>query len=222
MTNEIFTAKFVNPFTGKEHEYSYWTDISTTQKALFAQFVVGAIVTDDFYNGLLKDMIVKRTIIALFTDVPIGSKEDEDFTDDMIDVGTIEKSEIFVEQSGIVETVMEHMKPGVMAPILKSIDDNIEYKTGIQQHGFEKSVTELVEKLTEKVSAMDVDSLNTVLGKVASMQGDFTPENVLNAYMGTDMFKQNVAERENIVKDNEAKILELVKEAKNAIKADKK
>lgn len=222
MTNNIFTATFVNPFTGKEQEYSYWTNISTTQKALFVQFVVGALVTDDFYNGILKDMLIKRTVISLFTDVPMGNPEDKDFTEDMVDISNIEKSEIFVEQSGVYETVMEHMEPGVMAPILKSIDENIEYKTGIQQHGLEKSVTELIEKLTEKVTAMDVDSLNTVLGKVASMQGDFTPENVLNAYMGTDMFKQNVAERENIIKDNEAKILELVKEAKNAIKTDKK
>lgn len=221
MTNNIFTATFVNPFTGKEQEYSYWTNISTVRRTLFVRSVVEAIVTDNFYDGLLKDMLIKRTVIALFTDVPLGSSEEEDFTDGMIDVGTIEKSEIFVEQSGIYETVMEHMEPGVMAPILKSIDENIEYKTGIQQHGLEKSVTELIEKLTEKVAAMDVDSLNTVLGKVASMQGDFTPENVLNAYMGTDMFKQNVAEREKIAKDNEAKILELVKEA-NAAKADKK
>lgn len=222
MTNNIFTATFVNPFTGKEQEYSYWTNISTTQKALFVQFVVGALVTDDFYNGILKDMLIKRTVISLFTDVPMGNPEDKDFTEDMVDISNIEKSEIFVEQSGVYETVMEHMEPGVMAPILKSIDENIEYKTGIQQHGLEKSVTELIEKLTEKVVAMDVDSLNTVLGKVASMQGDFTPENVLNAYMGTDMFKQNVAERENIIKDNEAKILELVKEAEKAAKVDKK
>lgn len=221
MTNNIFTATFVNPFTGKEQEYSYWTNISTAQKALFVQFVVGALVTDDFYNGILKDMLIKRTVISLFTDVPMGNPEDKDFTEDMVDVSNIEKSEIFVEHSGVYEIVMEHMEPGVMAPILKSIDENIEYKTGIQQHGLEKSVTELIEKLTEKVAAMDVDSLNTVLGKVASMQGDFTPENVLNAYMGTDMFKQNVAEREKIAKDDEAKILELVKEA-NAVKADKK
>ena len=64
MTNNIFTATFVNPFTGKEQEYSYWTNISTVRRTLFVRSVVEVIVTDNFYDGLLKDMLIKRTVIA--------------------------------------------------------------------------------------------------------------------------------------------------------------
>lgn len=124
--------------------------------------------------------------------------------------GVSEKTMNEIAQNGIAETVMANMKPGVLSSIIKSIDENIEYKTGIQQHSFEKSLTELVESLTEKVNAMDISSLNDVLSKVASMQGNFTPENVLNAYMGTDMFKDNAEKRVEISKKNAAHIIESI------------
>ena len=207
MDKKIYRATYVNPSDGEELEYSYWTDISALDKSMLVRTVVELIMNDGFYDGLLRDIFFKEAIIAAFTDIKMGVP-DEDSTSKMIDTSTIEKVESFVEQSGIAETVMANMKPGVLSSIIKSIDENIEYKTGIQQHSLEKSLTELVESLTEKVNAMDISSLNDVLGKVASMQGNFTPENVLNAYMGTDMFKDNAEKRVEISKKNAAQIIE--------------
>lgn len=212
MDEKIYRATYVNPSDGEELEYSYWTDISALNKSMLVRTVVELVVNDGFYDGLLRDVFFKQAIIAAFTDVEMGVP-DENSTSKMINTSTIEKVESFVEQSGIAETVMANMKPGVLSSIIKSIDENIEYKTGVQQHGLEKSLTELIERLTEKVNAMDVGSLNDVLGKVAAMQGDFTPEKVLDAYMSTDMFKENAAKRVEISKKNAEHIMEIVSDS---------
>lgn len=212
MDEKIYRATYVNPSDGEKREYSYWTDISALNKSMLVRTVVELVVNDGFYDGLLRDVFFKQAIIAAFTDVEMGVP-DENSTSKMIDTSTIEKVESFVEQSGIAETVMANMKPGVLSSIIKSIDENIEYKTGVQQHGLEKSLTELIERLTEKVNAMDVGSLNDVLGKVAAMQGDFTPEKVLDAYMSTDMFKENAAKRVEISKKNAEHIMEIVSDS---------
>lgn len=209
MEEKIYSAKYVNPFDGKEKEYSYWTDISAVNKAALVQTVVSLVANDGFYDGLLRDIFFKQAIIVAFTDIQMGVPNEQS-AQDMIDTSSVEKAEKFVEESGVAEEVMSHMKPSTLASIVRSIDENIEYKTGIRQHGLEKALTELVESLTEKINAMDISSLNDVLGKVASMQGNFTPDNVLNAYMGTDMFKDNAEKRVEISKKNAAHIIESI------------
>lgn len=187
-----------------KHEFSYSTDISMAKKIGLVSNVMNLLMSGDMFNGIAKDMFIKFELINYFTNVDVSGIEK---CDDAL--GYIED---IVGDTDIADIVAKDADPGVIDSLLKAVDDNITYKTGIAERPVEKAiaafissdmvktyVTDILSKLSAKLGSIDMESLNGFMNKIKNMPLDFTPDNVIKAYMDTDMFKTNQTERDNIL-----------------------
>lgn len=201
MEIQVFNSIYIDPFDGKTYEYTYKDNLSLAEKMLFVSSVVDKVYDGEMYFGFAKDFFIRQAIIAYFTNVKMDEMN-----------GGSDLIEKFVYDTDIVDTVMEDMSNGVIAELEKAIDENIQIKTGIKKRNLEDAIIEVLDKMSSKVDEIDVQTLLSFMKKLADTQGEFTPEQVLNAYMNTDMFKQNAEERASIAKERQDKIIQFAKE----------
>ena len=189
----IDTAMYVR--NGKNIEFNYHTDLSVSKKIAFVNAVVDTVVGDDYYYPMLRDVMFDFQLVNFFTDVDTGI----DFDDDSGEL--IDEIDAFLSDGNLVDILKVSIDLDVLTELIDSVDKAIEYKTGIHSSPIEDAIASLLDTVEKKFSGIDVDSMTGMAKVFGKLQGDITPEKMLEAYANSDIFKR---QRDDVV-DAQAK-----------------
>lgn len=196
MMKDVMTGIYIK---GEENfEFTFKTYLTTSEKAKFVAAVTNVLIGDN-YLPVLRDIFFDYYIVALFTDVNTGV----DFKAEPINV--IDEIESFLDETNIVDIVKANIDDELIDELNKAIDENIEYRTGIHKNALNDALASLLGTIENKVNKIDLTNAMDMIKAFSGMTEDFTPENLVNAYMNSDVAKQNAKEL-NESKEKRAKI----------------
>lgn len=179
---------------GEENSnFNFYTELSAADKLRFVNTVVSLLVDDESYDFIIRDLIVDYCIIDIFTNIDTSDISECDF---------IDNAERFLKETNAVDIVKTNMKDGLLDELNKAIDLNIQYITGIHSNPLSDSLANLVNTLEKKVDEFDVGSVMEMVQKFVGMTGEFTTDNIVNAYLNSDVHKSNLEEIERAKKEN--------------------
>ena len=197
MKNGVFT------YNNESYNFEFKTSLSAYDKQVFVKTVVGNLVDDAGYDIVIKDLIFDFVIIEVFTNIDTSFINMED--DEGNDINPIIPIEHFLEETNVVDIVKENMETGLLDELNRAVDLDIQYLTGIHSNPINEAITSLISTIEKKIGEVDLDSMMSMAQKFAGMTEDFTLDNIVNAYMNSDIHKSNLAE---------------IKEAKEEIKTE--
>ena len=201
MMKEIKNGVFT--YNNESYNFEFKTSLSAYDKQVFVKTVVGNLVDDAGYDVVIKDLIFDFVIIEVFTNIDTSFINMED--DEGNDINPIIPIEHFLEETNVVDIVKENMETGLLDELNRAVDLDIQYLTGIHPNPFNEAITNLISTIEKKIREVDLDSMMSMAQKFAGMSEDFTLDNIVNAYMNSDIHKSNLAE---------------IKEAKEEIKTE--
>lgn len=179
MKNEMENGVYTK---GEEtFEFSFLTDLSASKKMDFVNSVVGYVVTNSDYNFVIKDIIFDFEIIHKFTNYNISDIKEADDT-----LGAIEE---LLSTTNIVEIVKSNMIDGLYEELVKAVDLDIQYKTGIRNNDILNSVERILDTIEEKVKDIDIKGFDEFAKVFNSVSGELTPDKLLEAFAKSDMYK---------------------------------
>ena len=118
-----------------------------------------------------------------------------------IDMSEFKKSSAFLDdveeflmETNIVEIVKANAFPTLFDELNNAVDDSIEYLTGIHKNPLNNALTSLINTFERKISEVDLENMMSVANKLNGITDDFTIENLVNAYVKSDVHKQNLEE----------------------------
>lgn len=185
MKNEMTGAYVRN---GETYNFSFGTDLSTVDKVKFVNSVTDILVGDKNYNSILRDLVFDFYIVDIFTDIDTSELKESSFF--------VKDVEQILLDTNIAEIVKANIEDGLIDELNKAIDLNIEYRTGIHPSPLNDAIARLVNTLENKVRDTDLESMMNMAKLFTGMTEEFTTENVVNAYLASDVHKQNVIEIE--------------------------
>ena len=181
--------------------FNFATNLSANKKRIFVRMVVGALVDDENYDSVLRDIIFDYTTILMLTDIDMSFLRTVD--DDGEIVTNMELLEDFLLETNIVEIVRANAFPTLFDQLEDAVNKAIEYRTGIHPSPLNDALTSLLSTLEKKVNEIDLGSAMEMAQKFAGMTGEFTPESLVNAYMNSDVHQKNLSEIEWVKKQRE-------------------
>lgn len=188
MKNGVFT------YNDESYNFDFKTSLSAHDKQIFVKSVIDNLISDDLYDVVIKDLIFDFMIVAVFTNIDTSFINMKD--DDGDNINPIIIIEHFLEETNVVDIIKENMDDGLLEELNRAVDLNIQYITGIQLNPLNESVASLLSTIKQKVNEVDLDSMMGMVQKFAGMTEDFTIDNIVNAYMNSDVHKKNLAEIE--------------------------
>lgn len=194
MIKEVKTGTY---FKGKKSfNFDFYTNLSTAKKVKFVNSVTSLVVDGNNYNSVIRDLVFDFYIVDIFTTVnTVDLKTSDFFLDDV---------EKFLEETNIIDIVKANVEVGLIEELNKSVDLNIEYLTGIHPSPINDALASLMNTLERKIDEIDLSSAIEIASKFSGMTEDFTPENIVNAYLKSDMHKENVIEIAEAKKNKDA------------------
>lgn len=186
--------KGVFSYNNESYDFDFKTSLSAYDKQIFVKTVVDNIVGDDGYDVVIKDLIFDFTIIEVFTNIDTSFINMKD--DDGDDISPVILIEHFLEETNVVDIVKANVEDGLLDELQHAIDLNIQYLTGIHQNPLSEAFASLLSTIEKKVNEIDLDGAMDIARKLGGMTEDFTVENIVNAYMGSDVHKKNLEEIE--------------------------
>lgn len=168
---------------GEDVPFNFYTSLSAYNKVRFVDSVVSAIVTDDGYNYVIKDMLFDFWVVNFFTDVDVSKIAEAE--------NNIDAIEDFFDENNIVDIVKINIVPGIIDELEKAVEFNIEYKTGIHINPISSSLSSLLDTIERKVENIDLDSMMDIAEVMSGISGELTADKMLDAYAKTDIFKKN-------------------------------
>lgn len=180
MKNGVYT------YNGESRNFNFYTDLSVANKVKFVDSVTSLVVNDGSYNSVIKDIVFDFFIIDMMTNIDtMEFKKSDTFLDDVED---------FLLSTNIVDIVKANAFPTLFDELNKAVNDSIAYLTGIHPSPLSDVIASLLSTIEKKIEEVDLDSMMGMAQKLASMGEDFSMENVMKAYMNSDIHKQNLAE----------------------------
>jgi hypothetical protein len=161
---------------------------------MFVKTVVGNLVGSDGYDVVIKDLVFDFIIVEVFTNIDTSFINMKD--DDGEDINPIILVEHFLEKTNVVDIVKANMESGLLDELNRAVDLNIQYLTGINPNPLSEAVASLVSTLEKKINEFDLDGMMDMVQKFSGMNDNFTVENIVNAYMNSDVHQKNLAEIE--------------------------
>jgi hypothetical protein len=186
MKNGVFT------YNDESYNFDFKTSLSAHDKQTFVKTVVNSLVGGDSYDVVIRDLIFDFVIIDVFTNIDTSFINMKDDNGD--DINPIIPIEHFLDESNVVDIVKANMEVGLLDELNRAIDLNIQYLTGIHPNPLNEAIANLVSTIENKISEVDLDSMMSMAQKLAGMTEDFTLDNIVNAYMNSDVHKSNLAE----------------------------
>lgn len=211
MMNEMKTGVYVQ---GEEnYTFKFYTDLTVSKKMKLINSVVNLVIDDTNYNSVIRDLVFDFYVIDIMTDIDTTDlKTSDNFLDDVED---------FLLETNIVEIVKANAFPTLFDELNKAVDDSIEYLTGIHKNPLNDAISSLISTFEKKIDEVDLKDMMGMVQKFAGMTGELTPESIMNAYMNSDIHKQNLAEIAE-AKKNEIKMDEDLGEAVRAVVEENK
>ena len=172
--------------------FTFKTNLTAFEKAKFVSAVTDVLVRDN-YLSVLRDVIFDFYIINMFTDADVeyinSSSE------------SIDEAERFLKETNIMDIIRANARDGLIDELNKAVDDNIEYNTRIHRNPLGDAFASLSSTLEKKVNELDMGGIMDIAKSFSGVAGDFTPENIVNAYLESDIAKQNAKELEEKKKE---------------------
>ena len=166
--------------------FKFYTDLSASKKVKFVNSVVSLIMDGENYNSVVRDIVFDFFVVDIMTDVDTDKIwESSDFLDDVED---------FLLETNIVDIVKANAFPTLFEELSKAIDKTIEFKTGIHPNPLGEALASLVNTLERKIESLDMSKVMEMANKFSGMTEEFTTENLVKAYLQTDMHKDNLDE----------------------------
>jgi hypothetical protein len=173
------TAMYVD--NGNTVEFNCYLDIPMSRKLAFVDSVVDPVVGDDYYYPMLKDVMFDFRMVQFFTDIDTGVVDGDDTLDQMVE---------FLESTNAADVVKVSVNFDVVQELYDAVDKAIEYKTGIHPSPIADGIASILKMAEEKIAGIDVDSANAMAKVFGNMQGNITPDKMLEAYANSDVFKK--------------------------------
>ena len=170
----------------ESNSFKFHTNLSYSQKVKFVDSVVDILIDDTHYNSVIRNLIFDFFVIDIMTDIDTTEfKKSENFLDDV---------ENFLLSTNIVEIVEANAFPTLFDELNKAVDKSIAYRTGIHPSPLSDALSSLVNTIEKKINEIDTDSMKEMANIFSNMTGEITPESIVDAYMKSDMHKQNLTE----------------------------
>lgn len=182
MSDKIISDTYIN--NGEEIEFSYYANPSMSKKFSFVRSVVDVVCGDDYYFPMIRNMIFDFYLIKFFSDIVVYS-EDKD---------SIDYVEEFLANNNAATIIKLGMDSDVLQELYENVDKMIEYKTGIHPSPIENVISKILDTLEQKFANIDVDAMTGMANVFGKLQGDITPEKMLEAYAKSDVFKKQAKE----------------------------
>lgn len=186
------TKTGVFTYNDESYNFNFNTSLSAHDKRLFVKTVIGNLIDDGGYDVIVRDLIFDFVIIEMFTNIDtsfINIKDDDGGTIDPIIL-----IEHFLEETDVVNIVKANMEAGLLDELNYAIDLNVQYITGIHPNPLNEALSRLVSTLEKKINDVDLDSMMDMAQKFANMTDGFTVDNIVAAYMNSDVHKENLEE----------------------------
>lgn len=190
--NGIFTYK------NDSYDFDFKTSLSAYDKLVFVKTVVNNIVNGDSYDVVIRDLIFDFAIVEVFTNIDTSFINMKDENGE--DISQIILIEHFLEESNVVDIVKANMEDGLLEELIRAIDLNIQYLTGICSNSINDALVDLISTIKNKIDDVELDSMMDMAQKFANMTEDFTLDNLVNAYMNSDVHKKNEEEIKEVKK----------------------
>lgn len=182
-------------YNDESYNFEFRTDLSVAEKLRFVNSVVDLLVDENHYNSVIRDIIFDYFTVKIFTTIDTSRFDKSDtFLDDVED---------FLLSTNIVEIVKANAFPTLFDELNTAVDKSIAYLTGIHPSPLSDALASIISTLEKKINEVDTDSMMGMAKKFAGMGKDFTIENVIKAYMESDVHKQNLAEIANAKSDSD-------------------
>ena len=194
------------------YNFEFATDLSAYRRMMFVNYVVNSLVEDDRYDSIVRDLIFDFGLVSIMTDINTSFINVVD--DDGNTINPIIFIEQFLEETNVVDIVKANMEVGLLEELNDAVNKSIEYRTGIHPSPIADSLASLLSTLERKINEVDTDSMMGMAQKFAGMIGNLTPESVVNAYINSDMHKQNMEE----IEENKADRAKIAEDLDKAIK----
>ena len=190
----MLKEKKIGVFTYKNEDYDFEfkASLSAYDKMLFVKTVVDTIVNVDSYDSIIRDLIFDFAIIEVFTNIDTSFIEMKDENGE--DVNPIILIEHFLEESNVVNVVRENVNGYLFEELNRAIDLNVQYLTGICPNPLNETLGNLLSTLDKKIDGIDLESMMNMAKKFSEMTDDFTMDNLVNAYMNSDIHQKNLLE----------------------------
>lgn len=173
-------------YNDESYNFEFRTDLSVAEKLRFVNSVVDLLVDENHYNSVIRDIIFDYFTVKIFTTIDTGKLDKSNtFLDDV---------ENFLLSTNIVEIVKANAFPTLFNELSTAVDKSIAYLTGIHPSPLSDAIASLLSTLEKKINEVDLNSMMGIAQKFAGMGDDFTMENLVKAYMESDLHKQNLAE----------------------------
>lgn len=210
------TATYID--NGETVEFNYYLDVPMSRKLAFVDSVVDTVVGDNYYYPMLKDMIFDFRLIQLFSDIDTGVVNYGDAEEDVID-----QIADFIERTNAADVLKVNINFDVIQMLYDTVDKMIEYRTGIHPSPIADGIANLLDTVEKKFVNIDVDAMTGMAKVFGKLQGDITPDKMLEAYAKSDIFKKQHDEvvanqkkrdaamekvRENVKKNNDFAVVD--------------
>lgn len=177
-------------YNDKSYDFNFKTSLSAYDKQLFVKTVVNSLVDDNGYDVVLRDLIFDFVLVDIFTNIDTSFIDMKD--EDGDDISPIILIEHFLTETNVVDIIKANIEKELLDELNHAVDLNIQYLTGIHPNPLNEALSSLVAALEKKVDGVDLDSAMHMAQKFAGMTEDFTLDNLVNAYMNSDIHKKNV------------------------------
>lgn len=206
MNIEVKSATYTQIKDGNETQvaFGFFLDLRAKDKMRFVNTVVDTIVDTDKkrYNGIIKDLIFDFAIIETFTDV--------DTTEIRESADVVSAIEDFIAETNIVDIVTANISTELMESLRIAVDENIQYKTGVNPNNISSAVSGLLGRFEKMLSGVDVNELVDFASKVSGISDDLSADKIVDAYSHSAAF-QKVADGMAKRDEHIAKVVSIAK-----------
>lgn len=192
----VMTGAYIN---GDDvQQFKFYTDLSAANKLRLVNSVSSLLVDGENYNAVIRDLLFDFYIVDIFS---VDNNTRELINDLKDSTAFIEDVEEFLESTNIVEIIKANAHYGLIDELNHAVDLNVQYLTGIHPNPLNEALTSLVNTFEKKISEVDLNSMMDMAKIFTGMTDDFTPENIVNAYIASDAHKKNLADIEESKKN---------------------
>jgi hypothetical protein len=165
----VYTYK--NDNSEKDYLFNFKTSLTAREKLAFVSAAVDTLYSGGLYLGIIKDTIINSIIIKMFTDIDLSHYE-----------GEYNDIENFINNTNIIDILKVNIEEGLLDELNKQININLQIITGVNVNSINYELTGLVKKIVGMVNMEDYSNLMDFAKKINEMNGNLTPESIMNAY----------------------------------------
>lgn len=177
--NKIMSSTyFIN---GQEKSFNFYTSLTSSQICKFVNFIAESIILGNYYSHL-KNIVFDYAIVKFMTDIDTAEIDDSESEIDAI--------EDFLNSTDIVKTVKNNCVNGFIEKLESTVNDNIEYRTGVHTYSIEKSLEKLVQKIIGQVESVDIDEIMSFAKAFSENANGITSDSIVESYINSDTYKE--------------------------------